>query len=68
MDIREPQTAEPQKIGAPAADMLAGQDAAMAGDWPPFTIAAKSGKGRLDRRKPRREAWCGFSHAGLMPI
>lgn len=45
MDITGAQGGDPQKIGAPAADMLAGQDAAMA------TLAAlfdraKSGKGR----------------------
>jgi len=46
MDITGAADSEPQKIGAPAADMLAGQDAAMA------AIAAlyerrESGKGRL---------------------
>lgn len=46
MDLTGALGGEPQKIGAPAADMLAGQDAAMA------TLAAlferqKSGKGRM---------------------
>src|SRR5690606_14921981 len=46
MDITGDPEGDPQKIGAPAADMLAGQDAAMA------TIAAlfdrqRSGRGRL---------------------
>lgn len=46
MDITGEPDGEPQKIGAPAADMLAGQDAAMA------TLAAlydrqRSGRGRL---------------------
>ncbi|WP_088623384.1 CaiB/BaiF CoA-transferase family protein [Oceanicola sp. 22II-s10i] len=40
MDITGPAGAEPQKIGAPAADMLAGQDAAMA------TMAALAGRHR----------------------